>query len=91
MLDADFLEHRAKLLDLAAFLDRVDRADEPAGNDPRLLALLDALAVVQDGRPRRAKRVLERWSDSTTAPLDAAPSTPVRGVPTSPPTTSSSH
>ncbi len=62
-----FLEHRAKLLDVAAFLDRIDRAQPtPGANDFREVALKQAVAVLIDGQPHRAKRVLDLLSDSTT-------------------------
>lgn len=62
-----FLEHRAKLLDVAAFLDRIDRAQPgTAGSDFRETALKQAIAVLIDGQPQRAKRVLELLSDATT-------------------------
>ena len=62
-----FLEHRAKLLDVAAFLDRIDRAQPgTAGRDFREAALKQAIAVLIDGQPQRAKRVLELLSDATT-------------------------
>lgn len=61
-----FLEHRAKLLDVAAFLDRIDRAQrDPTGSDFRETALKQAIAVLIDGESHRAKRVLELLSDST--------------------------
>lgn len=79
VIDRYFLEHRAKVLDLAAFLDRVDRATAAApdrggatATDPRLAALRDALALLIDGRPERARRVLELWSDPTPHPIDRA-------------------
>ncbi|MEY4182990.1 MAG: hypothetical protein RLZZ217_1616, partial [Planctomycetota bacterium] len=37
--DLYFLEHRAKVLDLAAFLDRFDRAGGPGDDDFRVHAL----------------------------------------------------
>ena len=62
-----FLEHRAKLLDVAAFLDRIDRAQPtPGADDFRGVAIKQAIAVLIDGQPHRAKRVLELLSDSTT-------------------------
>ena len=62
-----FLEHRAKLLDVAAFLDRIDRAQAGvADNDFRETAMKHAIAVMIDGEPHRAKRVLELLSDCTT-------------------------
>ena len=36
VLDREHLAARAKLIDLAAFLDRVDRAEGAGCNDPRL-------------------------------------------------------
>jgi hypothetical protein len=74
VLDFYFVEHRAKLLDVAALLDRVDRARPgPAREeDYRLAALRRAVAVLVDGRPERARRVLELLSDPTGAPLATA-------------------
>ena len=73
MADLFFLEHRAKVLDLAAFLDRFDRASEPGGSDFRVEALKAALGLVLDGQSDRAKRVLELWSDRSMEPIDRAP------------------
>jgi hypothetical protein len=61
-----FLEHRARLLDIAAFLDRLDRAAATAAPDFRELALLEALRIVADGGPHRTARVLNLLSDLTT-------------------------
>ncbi len=75
VLDTYFLEHRAKLIDIAAFLDRVERAP-PEGDAPedfRLAAFQQALAVLADGEGLRAKRVLDLFSDPTAAPLEKAP------------------
>lgn len=76
VVDAYFMEHRARVLDLAAFLDRVDRAQpgpgEPAGDDFRLAALRQAVAILGDGAPARARRVLELLSDPSTEPIPAA-------------------
>ena len=70
-----FMEHRAKLIDLAAFLDRLDRA-EPDGDgdaeDFRIAAFRSALGILSDGRGSRAKRVLEHFSDHSTEPIDSA-------------------
>lgn len=61
-----FLEHRAKLLDVAAFLDRIDRAQPgSAGCDFREEAIKKAISILIDGNPQRAKRVLEVLSDTT--------------------------
>ena len=61
-----FLEHRAKLLDVAAFLDRIDRAQPgTAGSDFREAALKQAIGILIDGESHRARRVLELLSDTT--------------------------
>lgn len=69
--DLYFVEHRAKLLDIAAFLDRAEKAAPTtgAGKDARLAALERALALLTDGKPDRARRVLELLSDPTTVPI----------------------
>lgn len=74
-VDLYFMEHRAKVIDIAAFLDRIERtADESAGapEDFRLKALREAIAVLIDGQGDRAKRVLETLSDPTMEPLESA-------------------
>jgi len=74
VLDFYFLDARAKLIDLAAFLDRLDRASGQA--DFRLSAFQQALRGLQalDGRrAERARQVLLTLSDPTTEPIPAAP------------------
>ncbi|MEM9882150.1 MAG: hypothetical protein AAF800_04445 [Planctomycetota bacterium] len=83
-VDRTFLEHRAKLLDLAAFLDRCDRFGPAAADDPRVVALREALLLLTDGRDERARRVLEWLSDSTEELRDTAPPAPACGVPVDP-------
>jgi len=83
VLDRYFLEHRAALLDIAAFLDRVDRAgyDHPSSDEPgqesdyRLAAMQRALDVLLDGDGDRARRVQLVFSDPTTAPAESAETT----------------
>ncbi len=64
VVDRHFLEHRAKLIDIAAFLDRVDCAE--GESDYRTEALFEALDVLGDGQANRAGRILALFSDSTT-------------------------
>lgn len=61
IIDSYFMEHRAKLIDIAAYLDRVDRgqASEP---DFRHQALIKAIEILLSEQPHRAKRVLELFS-----------------------------
>lgn len=73
-----FMEHRAKLLDVAAFLDRLDRAEAPedatsGGEDFRMEAMQRAIKLLVDEKGERAKRILELFSDPTTDPIPAAP------------------
>ena len=71
VIDRDFLEHRAKLIDIAAFLDRCERAE--GTDDFRLRALRTAIPLLIDGQPERARRILESFSDPTSEPIPKAP------------------
>ncbi len=74
VLETYFLENRARIIEVAAFLDRVDRAQEPeAGrNDPRYVALMRSIEELLGGGPGRAKRVQLAFSDPTSAPIESA-------------------
>ena len=85
VMELYFMEHRARLLDIAAFLDRYDRAAPPPDDtrveDFRMRGFRQALAVLSDGRPERARRILELFSDPTTTPLETpAPAKGAAGV-----------
>ena len=69
-LDLYFMEARAKLIDIAAFLDRVERSEGEA--DFRLRAFQEALKHLGAGNAQRAKNVLLALSDPTTEPIPAA-------------------
>lgn len=71
VLDLYFLEARCKLIELAAFLDRVDRGE--GEGDFRLKALRDALPLLSSDRPDRAAQVLAALSDPTAEPVPQAP------------------
>ena len=74
MVDMYFLENRAKLIDIAAFLDRLERAsDTDASDDFRIKAFAKAAAVITDGAPDKAKRILEIFSDYTPDIPESAP------------------
>lgn len=70
LLDLYFLDARAKLIDIAAFLDRLDQAQGDA--DFRAAAFLQALEQLRQKDSRRAERVLLALSDPTTAPIPSA-------------------
>jgi hypothetical protein len=71
ILDLYFMDARSKLIDVAAFLDRVDRASGEA--DFRLAAIRTALKALDGDQPERAKQVLLSLSDPTTEPIEKAP------------------
>lgn len=59
VLERDFLKMRHGLLDVAAALDRIDRADgaEAVQRDPRMTMLREAVHTLTSGKPDRAERV----------------------------------
>ena len=57
VLNREFLEIRAKLLEIAAALDRLDRAEGTVALDPRLVGIHQALAVLDEGGRGKAERV----------------------------------
>lgn len=66
LVDEFFIEHRTKILDLAAFLDRMERSvRKDAADDFRFLAFKKALGVLTSDGPQRAKRVQMVLSDPT--------------------------
>lgn len=71
VLDLYFLDHRAKVLDIAAYLDRLDRAKDD-GDDFRIEAFQLVIDILADGNGDRARRVLEMLSDHSTEPIDSA-------------------
>lgn len=74
VLDAGFLETRARLLEVAAFLDRLDRAGDPAvaKADFRYRALRNALSLLESAESGRAKILQMSFSDPTTEPRGSA-------------------
>jgi hypothetical protein len=71
LLNEYFMEERVKVIDLAAFLDRMDRAREiDAEDDFRLQSIRDALAVLAGEDGNRVQRVQMIFSDPRTELLD---------------------
>jgi hypothetical protein len=70
ILDLCFLDARHKLIEIAAFLDRVERA--PGRDDFRLNAFRAALRRLSGQKGQRAKNVLLAFSDLTTGPAQKA-------------------
>jgi hypothetical protein len=72
ILDLYFLDARHKLVELAAFLDRVERVD--GKDDFRLKAFQAALGELSGKKKEKAKSVLIAFSDLTTKPIAKATS-----------------
>ncbi len=70
LLDLYFLDARAKVIDLAAFLDRLGRAEGQA--DFRYQSLKDAFVELQSDQSGRARRVLLKLSDPSAEPVEKA-------------------
>ena len=74
ILDIYFIENRAKLLDIASFLDRIDRYEkaEDAKTDFRYRALMQAMKLLVEPGQERTKNIQLIFSDPTTEPLESA-------------------
>jgi hypothetical protein len=79
LLDLQFIDARHKLIDLAAFLDRIDR--HPGDDDFRFEALKKAIPVLLSDRPDRARAVLESFSDHSDGLPQTAPFQGATGAP----------
>ncbi len=79
LLDLQFIDARHKLIDLAAFLDRIDRHE--GAEDYRFAALKEALPILLADRPDRARAVLEALSDHSTELAESAPFQGAFGAP----------
>lgn len=77
-MDLYFLSARHQLIEIAAFLDRVDRAD--GEGDFRISAFKKALEELAQDKPERAKRLLELFSDPTSEPIERSDSKSAAGV-----------
>lgn len=64
VLDTYFLEVRSRLLDIAATLDRLNRAADASAvrGDRRLLFIAEALKVLESNSPQRAQVIQELYS-----------------------------
>ena len=57
VFESEFLGVRARILEIAAVLDRMNRAGGPLDDDPRWPQLAESLNVLQGEQPDRAERV----------------------------------
>ncbi len=74
ILDIYFLENRARLLEIASFLDRLERAkdSEEAKSDFRYKAFLSALKLLLTPDTNRTKTIQLHFSDLSTEPVESA-------------------
>jgi hypothetical protein len=70
LMDLYFLDARARLIDIAAFLDRIERAE--GEDDFRLRAFRKAVGVLSAEKSQKAKEVLLEFSDPTGEPIPRA-------------------
>jgi hypothetical protein len=72
ILDEYFLENRHKLLEIASFLDRLDRAHDNVdpGSDFRVAAMRRAITVLSSDNCQRAKEIQLILSDPTDEPRE---------------------
>ena len=70
VLDLYFLDARHKLIEIAAFLDRVERAG--GRDDFRMKAFRSALGKLSGKPGEKARRVLLAFSDPTAVPIATA-------------------
>lgn len=71
LVDEYFIENRTRLLDVAAFLDRLDRANEGGeADDFRMRAFRQGLRELLSDEPGRIERVQMILSDPTAEPRE---------------------
>ena len=57
VLDREFLQVRARLIDVAATLDRIDRAEDPVADDRRLERIRQAARILAGDASGRAEKL----------------------------------
>ena len=73
LVDHGFMDARIKLIDVAAFLDRIQRHEQT--DDYRFHALKDAINELQTDEVGRVGRILSKLSDYSVEPIDKADDT----------------
>jgi hypothetical protein len=71
VLNREFLQIRAKILEIGATLDRLDRGDGSVDSDPRMAQIRRGLETLLQSSTRRAEQIQmvfslpydERWRD----------------------------
>jgi hypothetical protein len=72
LIDEYFIENRNRILELAAFLDRIERSGGPAATDDfRMQVFREAVAALSGTGTDRLTRIQMLFSDPTSEPLPA--------------------
>ena len=79
ILDLYFMDSRAKLLDIASYLDRLDRHEGEI--DFRQVGFMKALQAMLDAKENRTAAVLTTLSDLSTEPEEKASLQTAYGAP----------
>jgi hypothetical protein len=71
-LDLYFIDNRARLLEIASFLDRISRynGSAEATADYRYRSFIEALRIIMESKQDRTIKIQRLFSDATTEPLD---------------------
>jgi hypothetical protein len=81
LVDEYFIENRTKLIDIAAFLDRLNRSSDGAQEtDFRMDAFQKALSVLASATTSRVHQIQMIFSDPTTEPLERFDHKSARGA-----------
>jgi hypothetical protein len=87
LVDEYFIENRTRVLEIAAFLDRLDRTDDSlADRDFRIRAFREAIEILSaapteaDRSTSRVERIQLLMSDPTTEPLEKLDMKSARGA-----------
>jgi hypothetical protein len=62
ILEREFLTTRSRLIDLAAALDRLDRANGSVADDPRMAQIRRSLEILAGETPDRAEQLQQLFS-----------------------------
>jgi hypothetical protein len=80
LIDEYFIENRTRLLEIAAFMDRLDRTDPARGGDFRIAAFSEALRILAGSSTGRLMQIQMLLSDPTTEPRTGLDRKSARGA-----------
>ena len=79
LLDMQFIDMRHLVVELAAFLDRIDRS--PGMADFRFDALQNAIRILAESSSSRARAILDSLSDPSSPVTESKAGPPACGAP----------